>query len=192
MKILVIDCYDSFTYNLCQQIGKTGCNLHVFRNDADIKEVMAGEYDRIILSPGPGKPEDAGICTTILDELGQNTPTLGVCLGHQVICSFYGGDVLRTNRPVHGRTSVIEHDSKSIYSGLPSPLSATRYHSLAVDADTIPTELIITARSSDDGMIMGVRHRHYPVEGVQFHPESVLTGEGDRLMNNFIRTGVCR
>lgn len=192
MEVLVIDCYDSFTYNICQQIGKTGSNLHVFKSDADLNEVLTGEYDRIILSPGPGKPEDAGICPAILNRLGRSIPTLGVCLGHQVICHFFGGEVAQTNKPVHGRTSKIEHDSKSIYSGLQSPLEATRYHSLAVLEDTIPKELLISSRSSDDGMIMGFRHRKYPIEGIQFHPESILTGSGDRLMENFIRMGVCR
>ena len=192
MNVLIIDCYDSFTYNLCQQIGKTGCNLNVFKNDADTEAVFAENYDRIILSPGPGKPADSGICLEVLERLGSSIPTLGVCLGHQAICHFYGGEVEKTNKPVHGRVSEIEHDSKSIYSGLKSPLEATRYHSLAVPDETLPDDLVITARSIDDDMIMGVRHKRYPIEGVQFHPESILTGDGDRLIDNFIRTGVCR
>jgi len=192
MNVLVIDCYDSFTYNLCQQIGKNGCNLSVFKNDADPEDVFSGSYDRIILSPGPGKPEDTGICLEALETLGRSVPTLGVCLGHQAICHFFGGEVIKTNKPVHGRVSEIIHDSMSIYSGLESPLEATRYHSLAVLEDTLPNELVLTAKSTDDGMVMGVRHREYPIEGVQFHPESILTGAGDRLIDNFLRTGVCR
>lgn len=192
MNVLVIDCYDSFTYNLCQQIGKTGCSIRVFKNDADPEEVFAGKYDRIILSPGPGKPEDSGICFEVLGTLSREIPTLGVCLGHQVICHFFGGEVVKTNRPVHGKVSEIIHDGKSIYSGLRSPIEATRYHSLAVLAETLPDELMLTAKSADDGMIMGVRHTGYPIEGVQFHPESILTGDGDWLMENFLREGICR
>lgn len=192
MNVLIIDCYDSFTYNLCQQIGKTGCNLQVFKNDSDPEDVFSGNYDRIILSPGPGTPENTGICLEVLEKLGRTTPTLGVCLGHQAICHFFGGEVVKTNKPVHGRVSEIIHDSKSIYAGLESPLEATRYHSLAVLAETLPDELVLTAKSTDDGMVMGVRHRKYPIEGVQFHPESILTGAGDRLMQNFISKGVCR
>jgi anthranilate synthase component II len=192
MNVLVIDCYDSFTYNLCQQIGKTGCNLTVFKNDADPEEVFAGNYDRIILSPGPGKPENSGLCLGVLETLSRETPTLGVCLGHQAICHFFGAEVVKTNKPVHGKVSEIIHDGGSIYSGLKSPITATRYHSLAVLAETLPGELVLTAKSTDDGMIMGVRHTKYPVEGVQFHPESILTGVGDRLMENFLKEGICR
>lgn len=190
--VLVIDCYDSFTYNLFQQIGKMGCRQHVYKNDADPEDVFSMEYDRIVLSPGPGKPEDSGICMDVLETFGRTTPTIGVCLGHQTICHFFGGEVVKTNKPVHGMVSEIAHDGKSIYSGLNSPLKATRYHSLAVLAETLPDELVLTSKSTDDGMVMGVRHTNYPIEGVQFHPESILTGSGDRIMENFITKGICR
>lgn len=189
MNVLVIDCYDSFTYNLCQQIGKAGCGITVVKND-EPKEVLAdGNYDRIVLSPGPGIPENSGLCLQALTTISKTIPTLGICLGHQAICIAFNGRVGKTV-PFHGKVSQIVHDKKSVFEGLEYGFSATRYHSLAAEKESVPESLEITATSSDDGCIMGLRHRDYPIEGVQFHPESILTGEGDHLINNFLKFGV--
>lgn len=192
MRVLIVDCYDSFTYNLFQQVGALGCEQMVVTNDHDPEDILAQKFDRIILSPGPGKPGDTGLCLEILATMSRRIPTLGICLGHQAICHVFGAEVTVTGTPVHGKTSMIEHDGIGIYEGLLSPMQATRYHSLAVREDTLPRDLGVTARSTDDGMVMGVRHLRYPVEGVQFHPESILTSQGDMLIRNFITKGVCR
>jgi len=189
MKILVIDCYDSFTYNLCQQFGAAGCEITVVRNDAPAGVLQTGEYDRVVLSPGPGTPEQSGLCLTALRSLSLSVPTLGICLGHQAICIAFGGRV-KTTTPFHGKVSGILHDNRSIFAGLQPGFRATRYHSLAAERRSLPPCLEVTATSADDGCIMGLRHREYPIEGVQFHPESILTTAGDRLIGNFLESGV--
>lgn len=192
MKVLIVDCYDSFTYNLFQQVGRLGCEQTVVTNDHDLDEISSQDFKRILLSPGPGKPADTGLCLEILSTMSRRIPTLGICLGHQAICHSFGAEVAVTGNPIHGKTSMIEHDGACIYEGVSSPMQATRYHSLAVREETLPGDLRVTARSVDDGMVMGVRHLRYPVEGVQFHPESILTSHGDILIRNFITKGVCR
>jgi anthranilate synthase component 2 len=186
VKVLLIDCYDSFTYNLSQQVGYLGAEPVVVTSDTPLQEISGIPCDRIILSPGPGKPEDSGVGLDVLRTLARSIPTLGVCLGHQAICVAFGGQVVRAHRPVHGKVSPIRHDGKTIFSGLPSPLSATRYHSLVADPASLPGDLEVSAVSGDDGAIMGLRHRRYPVEGIQFHPESILTAEGDAILRNFL------
>ena len=190
MKVLVIDNYDSFVYNLVQYVGELGAEVIVCRNDqVSIKQVREINPDRIIISPGPGNPEDEkyfGICTDILKEISKNVPTLGVCLGHQGIISTFGGKVVSAKRLMHGKTSSIKHDGKGLFKGVRNPLTATRYHSLAGDERTIPSCLEITAVSIDDGEIMGVRHIEYPIEGVQFHPESILCEDGKLIIRNFL------
>jgi anthranilate synthase/aminodeoxychorismate synthase-like glutamine amidotransferase len=186
MRVLVIDCYDSFTYNLTQLVGSLGAVPEVVMNDAPPEALERHLFDRIILSPGPGRPEESGLCLTTLATLSHKIPTLGVCLGHQAVCTAFGGRVVRGERPVHGKTSRISHDGKGIFAGIGNPITATRYHSLVADRASLPADLEVTAESLDDGCIMGVRHRRYPVEGVQFHPESILTGEGRQIMANFL------
>jgi anthranilate synthase/aminodeoxychorismate synthase-like glutamine amidotransferase len=184
--ILVVDNYDSFTYNLVQYLGELGADLRVVRNDsmtADEIEALAPE--RIVISPGPGTPDQAGISLALIRRLGATTPILGVCLGHQAIGQAYGATIARAKRQMHGKTSDITHDGRGVFEGLPTPFVATRYHSLVVLPDTVPADLEVTAHA-EDGEIMGVRHRTHPVEGVQFHPESILTGEGKRLLKNFL------
>ena len=191
MKVLIIDCYDSFTFNLYQQVGKLGADPVVLPCDTPYDVVRKTPCDRIILSPGPGTPKDAGVCPDILEKMSRKIPTLGVCLGHQVICAAFGGEVIRAPHLMHGKTSVIRHTGEGIFSGVPTPFTATRYHSLIASETSLPDELDITATSTDDGYIMGVRHRSHPIEGVQFHPESVLSTEGDHIMENFLYgTGV--
>ncbi len=184
MKVLVIDNYDSFTYNLVQYIGELGADPIVYRNDALLPEA-AGELgvDRLVISPGPGRPESSGYSMEYVRRLAGTLPILGVCLGHQVIAAVYGGVVGRAPEPRHGKTSPITHDGRGVFAGLSNPFEATRYHSLAVTE--VPAELQVTARS-EDGVVQGLRHRDLPVEGVQFHPESVMTGEGKRLLANFL------
>ena len=185
--ILVIDNYDSFTYNLVQYLGELGEDLAVYRNDAlSLDEIVAMQPARILISPGPGRPEDAGVSLGVITALGATTPILGVCLGHQAIGLAYGGLVRRANRPMHGKTSRIVHDGASVFRGLPSPFEAGRYHSLVVADEQLPAVLEVTARTEDDGTIMGLRHRTFPVHGVQFHPESVLTPDGKQLLRNFL------
>lgn len=188
MKVLVVDSFDSFTYNLCQQIGTLGAEMTVITKDATAEEVGAAAVgcDRILLSPGPGKPEDAHLYQTVLTTLSRTIPTLGVCLGHQAICTTFGGRVTRARVLMHGKTSPIVHDQAGVFAGLPSPFTATRYHSLVADQNAIPDALIVSATSQDDGEVMGVRHREYPIEGVQFHPESILSQAGEALIQNFL------
>jgi anthranilate synthase/aminodeoxychorismate synthase-like glutamine amidotransferase len=186
VRVLLIDCYDSFTYNLSQQVGYLGGDPVVVTSDTPLRDIHDIACDRIILSPGPGKPEDAGVGLQVLRTLSLTVPTLGVCLGHQAICIAFGGQVVRAARPVHGKVSPIRHDGKTIFTGLPSPLPATRYHSLVADPASLPADLEVSAVSSDDGAIMGLRHRRYPVEGIQFHPESILTPGGDTILRNFL------
>ena len=185
--VLVVDNYDSFTYNLVQYLGELGADVRVVRNDAaTVAEVAAMGAERIVISPGPGRPEDAGITMDVIRELGTTTPIFGVCLGHQAMGAVYGGQVIRANVPMHGKTSTIEHNSKGLFTGITEPFLASRYHSLVVSDEGFPKELEITARTQEDGAIMGLRHRHLPVHGVQFHPESILTGEGHRILRNFL------
>jgi anthranilate synthase/aminodeoxychorismate synthase-like glutamine amidotransferase len=184
--ILVIDNYDSFTYNLVQYLGELGATLEVVRNDAlDVHGVARLAPQRIVISPGPGNPDQAGVSVDVIRRLGPTTPILGVCLGHQAIGQAFGATVARARTQMHGKTSEIRHDGHGVFTGLPNPMVATRYHSLVVVADTVPDALQITARS-EDGEVMGLRHRHHPIEGVQFHPESILTLEGKRLLANFL------
>ncbi len=190
-RILVIDSYDSFVYNLVQYLGELGSDPVVYRNDQlTVDEALMLDPDGVLLSPGPGRPETSGIiCEAVTAFAGVGTPVLGVCLGHQAIGHVYGADVVRAPELMHGKTSPIEHDGAGVFAGLPSPLTATRYHSLVLDPDTVPDVLEVTARSAD-GIVMGVRHREFDVEGVQFHPESILTGCGHDLLRNFLdRTG---
>ena len=186
MRVLIIDCYDSFTFNLSQLVGSLGAVPEVIVNDSPPGVLERNAWDRIILSPGPGRPEESGLCLNTLATLSRKIPTLGVCLGHQAICTAFGGRVVRGERPVHGKTSLVRHDGKGIYKGLRNPFPATRYHSLAADRETLPPGLAVTAESLDDGCIMGLRHLSYPIEGVQFHPESILTGEGRKIIANFL------
>ena len=184
--IIIIDNYDSFTYNLVQQIGAFGERMEVYRNDkVSIEEIEEKMPDHIIISPGPCTPKEAGISNDIIKNFSGKIPILGVCLGHQCIAYTYGADVVRARRLMHGKTSMIKHDGKTIYKGLSNPFVATRYHSLIVKEDTLPDFLEVTARADDDE-IMGIRHKEYPLEGVQFHPESFLTEEGPRLLKNFL------
>jgi anthranilate synthase/aminodeoxychorismate synthase-like glutamine amidotransferase len=186
-RILVIDSYDSFVYNLVQYLGELGAEPLVHRNDAiDVAEAMALEPDGVLLSPGPGRPEDAGILCDVIPALAAaGVPVLGVCLGHQAIGHAYGAAIVRAPELMHGKTSHIEHDGDGVFAGLPSPLTATRYHSLVIDPSTVPECLEVTARTVD-GTIMGLRHRERQVEGVQFHPESILTVAGHDLLRNFL------
>jgi anthranilate synthase/aminodeoxychorismate synthase-like glutamine amidotransferase len=185
-RVLVIDNYDSFTYNLVQVIGSLGAEPVVRRHDAvDLDGVAALEPDGILVSPGPGTPADAGISRAVIEAFGPHVPVLGVCLGHQCIGEVFGGRVVRAERVMHGKTSWVRHGGTGVLEGLPDPFEATRYHSLIVERATLPDVLEVTAHT-DDGVIMGLRHRHWPIEGVQFHPESVLTVEGPRLIANFL------
>lgn len=185
--VFVLDNYDSFTYNLVQYLGELGAEVMVKRNDeTTVDEIRALKPERIVLSPGPGRPEDAGVMMDVIRELGAEIPIFGVCLGHQAIGAVFGGDVVRATAPMHGKTSLIEHNSRGVFTGLTGPIDASRYHSLVVAQDTFPDCLEITARTQDDGVIMGLRHRTLPIHGVQFHPESILTSEGKRILRNFL------
>lgn len=184
--LLVIDNYDSFTYNLVQYFGELGEDPVVRRNDEiTLEEITAMNPDRIVVSPGPCTPTEAGISCAVIEEFGPRKPILGVCLGHQSIGQVYGGDVVRAGRLMHGKTSPILHHGENVFAGLPSPFEATRYHSLLVKRETLPDCLKITAETAE-GEIMGLAHKEYPVYGVQFHPESILTSEGKRLLGNFL------
>ena len=185
--VLVIDNYDSFTYNLVQYLGELGADVKVMRNDAVSLETIAEtKADRILISPGPGRPEDAGVTMSVIRQLGQATPILGVCLGHQAIGAVFGGTVTRACAPRHGKTSMIEHDGRGVFAGLAGPFLATRYHSLIVADEGLPGDLEVCARTREDGTIMALRHRRWPVHGVQFHPESILTDHGRRILRNFL------
>jgi len=189
MRLLMIDNYDSFTYNLFQYLGEIGATVDVVRNDAEsIEDLMARAPDGVVVSPGPGVPEDAGVSVEVVKRFGQQgTPVLGVCLGHQSIGVAFGGRIIRARSIMHGKTSQMRHEGQGVFAGLPTPFVATRYHSLVIEEASIPVDLEITARS-EDGEIMGVRHRELRVEGVQFHPESILTETGKQLLGNFVRT----
>ena len=184
--IAVIDNYDSFTYNLVQLIGELGGEIEVYRNDAVTPEELESRHpSHIVISPGPGEPSEAGVSQEIIRRLGPRIPTLGVCLGHQAIGAVFGGQVVRAPRLMHGKTSPIYHNGKGIFAGLPNPFEATRYHSLIV-ANDLPEAIEATA-TTQEGELMGLRHRQYPIDGVQFHPESILTPEGKHLIYNFLQ-----
>jgi anthranilate synthase/aminodeoxychorismate synthase-like glutamine amidotransferase len=185
--VLVIDSYDSFVYNLVQYLGELGAQPEVVRNDElTVDEALAKEPDAVLLSPGPGRPEDAGIICDAISAFGdRGTPVLGVCLGHQAIGHVFGATIERAPALMHGKTSLVEHDGAGLFAGLPSPLTATRYHSLVIGAGSVPASLEVTAQTAD-GVVMGVRHTALPVEGVQFHPESILTAAGHDLLRNFL------
>ncbi len=185
--ILVIDNYDSFTYNIVQELGELGAELTVYRNDKiTVDEIRALKPDRIVISPGPGYPLDAGVSLELIRELGAEVPTLGVCLGHQAIGEAYGGVVVHAPELMHGKTSMIYHRGDTIFGDIPDPFEATRYHSLIVEEESLPDCLMITARSAS-GEIMGIRHKQHPVIGVQFHPESILTTYGMKMLGNFMQ-----
>jgi anthranilate synthase component II len=184
-RILLVDNYDSFTWNLYQLIAGMGEDVEVVRNDAiTVDEVAAAGYDGVVLSPGPSRPEKAGICVDLIRAIGSSTPMLGVCLGHQAMGVAYGADVI-TVEPVHGKRSTVEHAGDGLFAGVPSPLTAARYHSLAIARDSLPEQLELTAWSPD-GLVMGVRHRTHPVQGIQFHPESILTDLGPQLVRGWL------
>jgi len=190
-RIVLVDNYDSFTYNLYQYLLMLGAEVEVVRNDeVSATEVAARDPDGIVLSPGPSSPENAGITPDVIRLLGPTTPMLGVCLGHQAMGMVYGGDVIRAE-PVHGKRSPVEHTGVGVFAGLPSPLEAGRYHSLAIARETMPEVLEVTAWSPD-GLVMGVRHREHPVEGIQFHPESILTDDGAMMLSNWLASGPVR
>ncbi len=190
MKVLVIDNYDSFVYNLVQYIGELGGETIVHRNDqVTLKQAMSLKPDRIVISPGPGTPEETryfGVCYSILQQMSCKIPTLGVCLGHQGIIHTFGGKIVAAKRLMHGKTSLIKHDGEGVFKGVKNPFTATRYHSLVGDRNSVSSCLKITAKSIDDGEIMGVRHITYPIEGVQFHPESILCEDGKLVIKNFL------
>jgi anthranilate synthase/aminodeoxychorismate synthase-like glutamine amidotransferase len=184
--ILLLDNYDSFTYNLAQYLGELGCTLEVHRNDKiSVEQVARLQPEKIVISPGPCTPQDAGISVELVEKLAREFPILGVCLGHQAIGAAFGAKIIRAPKLFHGKTSEIEHDGKGIFQSLPNPFTATRYHSLIVDRKSLPQELEVSAETKD-GVIMGLRHREYKVDGVQFHPESVLTDSGKQLLKNFL------
>jgi anthranilate synthase component 2 len=190
MKVLIIDNYDSFVYNLAQYVGELGAEPLVYRNDQlTLKKALKLKPDRVIISPGPGTPSQPryfGVCSQIIRHLSPKVPTLGVCLGHQGIIWTFGGKIVRAGRVMHGKTSLVWHDGKGIFKGVENPIQATRYHSLVAERASLPRCLTVTAVSLDDGEIMGVRHVEYPIEGVQFHPESILTRCGKQIVKNFL------
>jgi anthranilate synthase component 2 len=190
MKVLVIDNYDSFVYNLVQYVGELGGTPLVYRNDKiTLKKAMKLNPDRIVISPGPGTPEDPryfGICSTILQNMSCKIPTLGVCLGNQGIISSFGGKIVQAKQLMHGKTSAIEHDGKGVFKGIKNPFTATRYHSLVGDRNSLPLDIEVTAKAIDDHEIMGVRHIKYPITGLQFHPESILCENGKKIIKNFL------
>jgi anthranilate synthase/aminodeoxychorismate synthase-like glutamine amidotransferase len=186
VRVLLIDNYDSFVYNLVQELGELGAEPVVVRNDAtDVARIRDGSFDALLISPGPGRPESAGVSMAVVEAMAGELPILGVCLGHQCIGQVFGGRVVSAPQLMHGKTSEIHHDGEGIFAGVPNPFVATRYHSLVVDPDSVPAELTVTARTAD-GVIMGLRHRTLAVEGVQFHPESILTPSGPTLLANFL------
>ena len=191
MKFLILDNYDSFVYNIAQILGELGVESDVFRNDKiTLEQIQKNNYDAIVISPGPGTPENKkyfGICSDVIIHLGPKTPILGICLGHQGIIHAFGGKVVNAGNVRHGKTSPIKHFDDTIFEGVKNPFSATRYHSLVGDKTIIPDSLKITAIAEDDGEIMGVRHKEYLIEGVQFHPESIMTVEGKKILSNFLK-----
>jgi len=187
VRMLLIDNYDSFTYNLVQAFAAMGANVMVYRNDAiTVEEGLALEPTHLVISPGPGRPEGAGVSLAMIEAFSGRVPILGVCLGHQSIVQQHGGNIVRAERLMHGKTSMVKHDGESIFAGLSNPFEVGRYHSLCAEEESLPSDLFVTAQT-DRGEIMGVRHKTLQIEGVQFHPESVLTPEGDELMANFMR-----
>ena len=189
VRMLLIDNYDSFTYNLVQAFAAMGATVMVYRNDAiSVDESRALEATHLVISPGPGRPEDAGVSVDMIGAYAGKIPILGVCLGHQSIVEQQGGRIVRADRLMHGKTSMVKHDGQSIFAGLSNPFEVGRYHSLCAEKESLPDDLVVTAQT-ERGEIMGVRHKTLPIEGVQFHPESVLTPEGDHLMANFMRQG---
>jgi anthranilate synthase component 2 len=187
VKVLMIDNYDSFTYNLVQYLGELGAELTVVRNDElTVEQALALQPDRIVISPGPCTPNEAGISVPLIQAAAGKVPILGVCLGHQAIGAAFGGNIVRAKRPMHGKESPVRHTNAGVFHGAPNPLRAIRYHSLVIERATIPDCLEITAESADDHEIMGVRHKHYPIEGVQFHPESILSEAGMLILRNFL------
>lgn len=185
--VLVLDNYDSFTYNLVQYLGELGAEVIVRRNDeATVDAIAALAPDRVLISPGPGRPEDAGITLEVIRRFARTTPMLGVCLGHQAMGMAFGGAVVRAPKPMHGKTSTVEHDARGVFTGLAPTFQASRYHSLVVAEEGWPADLEVTARSREDNLVMGLRHRTWPLHGVQFHPESILTQEGRRILRNFL------
>lgn len=185
--ILIIDNYDSFTYNLVHLVGRHTDDIEVVRNDAlTVDDVRAMAPDGILISPGPGRPADAGITEPLIEQLGPATPVLGVCLGHQAIGEVYGGTITHAPSLMHGKTSTVRHDNRSVFEGVEQDFEATRYHSLIVDRDGFPEDELAISAETDDGVIMGLRHRRYPIEGIQFHPESVMTAAGPRLIENWL------
>ncbi len=191
MKFLILDNYDSFVYNIAQILGELGVESDVFRNDKiTLEQIQKNNYDAIVISPGPGTPENKkyfGICSDVITHLGPKTPILGICLGHQGIIHAFGGKVVNAGNVRHGKTSPIKHFDDTIFEGVKNPFRATRYHSLVGDKTIIPDSLKITAIAEDDGEIMGVRHKEYLIEGVQFHPESIMTVEGKKILSNFLK-----
>ena len=186
VRVLLVDNYDSFVYNLVQELGELGAEPEVHRNDAiDVAGIRAARPDLVLISPGPGRPADAGVSPAAVRELAGEIPILGVCLGHQCIGEVFGGSIVQAPRLMHGKTSPVEHDGTGIFAGLPNPMTATRYHSLVVAPESVPDVLAVTA-TSNDGVVMGLRHRTMPIEGVQFHPESILTPSGPGLLANFL------
>jgi len=184
--ILLLDNYDSFTYNLAQYLGELGCQVEVHRNDRiSVEQIAQRKPERIVISPGPCTPQGAGICVELIQKLAGKIPILGVCLGHQAIGAAFGGKIIRAPKLFHGKTSQIRHDGSGVFRGLPNPFTATRYHSLIVERKSLPRELQVTAET-DDHIIMGMQHRKYPLMGVQFHPESVLTESGKQLLKNYL------
>ena len=187
VRMLLIDNYDSFTYNLVQAFRALGATVDVHRNDKiSVADALASEPTHLVISPGPGRPEDAGLSLDMIAAFADSIPVLGVCLGHQCIVQHFGGSIVRAGRLMHGKTSMAEHDDAGLFAGLPQPMLVGRYHSLCAEPESVPADLVVTARTGR-GEIMGVRHADKPIEGVQFHPESVLTPEGDDLMQNFLR-----
>ncbi len=185
--VLVIDNYDSFTYNLVQYLGELGAAVTVRRNDrTSVAEIERAAPDRILISPGPGRPEEAGITVNVIRAFADRLPILGVCLGHQAIGVAFGGQVVRASRPMHGKTSRVDHDGSGVLRGLATPFTACRYHSLVVSEDALPAALQVTARAGEDGAVMALRHRERPIHGVQFHPESILTDSGRQILRNFM------
>jgi anthranilate synthase component 2 len=186
LKVLLLDNYDSFTYNLYQYLGELGAETSVVRNDAlAVEDVLRSGCDRVVISPGPGTPDEAGISLELVRACAGRVPLLGVCLGHQTLGQAFGGRIVRAPRPMHGKTSEIRHDGRGVFAGLPCPFTATRYHSLVVERDSVPEALEVSAWT-DDGLVMGLRHRRHPLHGVQFHPESIFTAAGKELLRRFL------